>query len=388
MRILFITPFFYPATSFGGPIRNILEISKRLSENEHEVTVYSSNALDDNTNMTIKKKELQKKLTVFYFKNWTRILGFFITPGLIPALLKNHKKFDIVHLQSFRHFQDIISYIILSLIRKPYIITVRGAIIPEGKCIFLKKLFISLIGKKILQHAEFVVAISELVKNEYKQIGVLENKIKKIPNGLDFIASNEKEFLKKKINVDENAKIILFLGRIRWSKGVDILIKAFKKLNSSNTHLVIAGPDFGYITYCKKLVEELNLKPYVHFIGEVNNEEKSKLLADADMFILPSFYEGFGMVILEAAASHLPIIMTTSCGLADEFLQKNAAIVVETKNIEAHTNAMRSLLKNPAESKLMSERAFELSKKFDWNKIVQLHEDMYEELLKNRRSSR
>ncbi len=360
-----------------------MEIAKRLAEKGHSVTVFSSNAYDNHSNMDLGKKVIQDNLTVYYFKNWSRILGFFITPRLIWEFIQNYKTFDVVHLQSFRHFQDLVSYIMLSFFHKPYIITVRGAVLPEGGGILLKKFFNMILGKRILRNARFVVAISHLLKNEFLKIGVEEEKIKEIPNGIEFIPTEDKGFLKKKLKFENNSKVILFLGRIRWSKGLNVLIEAFKKLNDHNIHLVIAGPDFGYQNYCQNLVEKLNLKHNVHFIGPVSNLEKPKVLSDADMLVLPSFYEAFGTVILEAAASKLPIIMTSSCGLAHEFEENNAALIVETRNVNAHYNAMTHLLQSTEDAKLISERALKLSKKFDWEKIVKLHEEMYCELLKS-----
>jgi len=184
MKILFVLPFFYPGISFGGPVTNVLELTKRLSSKGHQITVYASNAYDEKSNMQLKEKKFNENLKAYYFKNWFRILGFFITPGMITALRKNSNNFDIIHVHSTRHFQDLISYFVLSFLKKPYIMTCHGTIIPMGKAKTLKKIFDFIVGRKILQKASVIVAISPNQIHECNKMGVKNEKIKEIPFGL------------------------------------------------------------------------------------------------------------------------------------------------------------------------------------------------------------
>ncbi len=382
MKILFVLPFFYPGISFGGPVTNVLELTKRLSSKGHQITVYASNAYDEKSNMQLKEKKFNENLKAYYFKNWFRILGFFITPGMITALRKNSNNFDIIHVHSTRHFQDLISYFVLSFLKKPYIMTCHGTIIPMGKAKTLKKIFDFIVGRKILQKASVIVAISPNQLHECNEMGVNNEKIKEIPFGLTVTKSDKKGVLKNRLNLENDSRIILYLGRIRFTKGIDVLIKAFRKINYPNVHLVVAGPDFGHLDYCKKMVEEFGLTSRVHFIGSVNTQERDQMFEDSELFVLPSLYEGFGTASLEAAASGLPVVLTDSCGYAKEFAKFNAGLVVKTSNIDDHANAIKQILEDPKKAKLMSENALKFVKKFDWDKVVDMHLDMYKEFSK------
>lgn len=380
MRILFVTPAFYPATPSGGLVSNTYELTKRLAKKGCQVTVYSSNAYDFKSNMNLKKK-ISGNLTVCYFKNWSRILGFFFTPGMIVELIKNCMQFDVIHIHSARQFQDIISYIILSIFKKPYIITHHVPVLSVGKRKNLKRFFDAIFGNKILKTATFIVSLSSKEKNEYQEIGIKAQKIKEIPFGVNIPTSTANGFLKSKLNLNKDDKIILFLGRLEKKERIGNLIQALQRLNYPNLHLVFAGPDYGNLAQLKKIALKCNLTSRVHFIGFVNHIEKVKVLHDASMLISLIHYGPYSTSALEGAAVRLPVILLKSAGLSDEFSQVNAALIMETYSIDNIAKAIRWVIDNPGKVKQMSQRATELLKKFDWNDVTNLHLKMYEEFL-------
>ena len=113
---------------------------------------------------------------------------------------------------------------------------------------------------------------------------------------------------------------LLFLGRIHPKKGLDLLIKAFSELGSASRdwHVVIAGPDeLGHESVIRRQAEALGIMNQLVFTGPVSGDVKTSLLHSADLFVLPSYSEGFSMSVLEAMACGLPVVATHACNFPE-----------------------------------------------------------------------
>lgn len=121
-------------------------------------------------------------------------------------------------------------------------------------------------------------------------------------------------------NLVKTVPRLLFLGRIHPKKGFDLLLSAWAKLSSltRDWELVIAGPDEqGYLAQVRRLASSLGLQDRIVFTGPITGQAKNNLLHSADMFVLPSYSEGFSMSLLEAMACELPVIATHACNFPD-----------------------------------------------------------------------
>ena len=147
-----------------------------------------------------------------------------------------------------------------------------------------------------------------------------------IPNGLDPAefqrpvdpaAPIDTELAKA---LSKNSLRLLFLGRVHPKKGLDMLLPAWAKLSAINQdwQLVVAGPDEGgYLAEIRAQALSLGLQDRIVFTGLVTGERKIRLLHSADLFVLPSYSEGFPMSILEAWACGVPVIATRQCNVGD-----------------------------------------------------------------------
>lgn len=127
-----------------------------------------------------------------------------------------------------------------------------------------------------------------------------------IPNGIDLAAGRARQARTK------GQRVALFLGRIHPVKGLPLLIEAWARLRPPGWQLQIAGPDeAGHRAEIERKVAIESLSDVVHFLGPLNGEAKERAFADADLFVLPSFSESFGMAIGEALAHSLPVLTTT-----------------------------------------------------------------------------
>jgi glycosyltransferase involved in cell wall biosynthesis len=385
MKILLINSIFYPAIGWGGPVTATYNLAKKLAECNHEVTVYTCDALDYNTNMNIKRKVIMPEgFEIRYFKNRSKHLQYFFTPGMILSIFKNANKFDIIHINSYRQFQDMISFFILYFLKKSYVLTAHGSVLSDGKGRLYKKTYDFFIGKKLLVNAKKIIAFRKEQAEDYEKLGVKKNKIQIIPNTTDIEKLPKKGTLRNLFNISDNEKIIMYLGRIDRKKGVGVLIEAFAKIKIENIHLVIVGPNFDFKEKAKLMVKDLEIEEKVHFIGLLDKTKKYEAYADADIVVCPSFYEaGISAVIMEAASVAKPLIISEHIGFSDEAREFNAALTCKPNNIQDLQEKILNLLNDFKSAKEMGLRAQDvIKKKFSLEYSLKEHIKVYENVLK------
>lgn len=150
--------------------------------------------------------------------------------------------------------------------------------------------------------------------------------------------------LRAELNIDLRDKVILFLGRLNHDKGVYDLIQAFEKLqNNQNVHLVLVGPDEENVEDNFKSTESFSSKN-IHFIGHTNCPEK--WMSMADIFALPSYREGFGTSVIEAASIGLPSIVSRIYGLTDAVQENVTGLMHKPGNIQEIRSLIEQLLEH------------------------------------------
>lgn len=211
--------------------------------------------------------------------------------------------------------------------RKPLVYHVHGMFEPYilGRSRWKKRLVHWLFEDRNIRDVRFWRALTGKEADQIRASGARQP-IAVIPNGLD-----PAEFSK---TVDPAAPIdtalikdlrknslrLLFLGRIHPKKGLDMLLPAWAKMSAINKdwQLVVAGPDeAGYLTEIRAQARSLGIQDRIVFTGLVTGEAKTRLLRSADLFVLPSYSEGFPMGVLEAWACGLPVVATRECNVAD-----------------------------------------------------------------------
>lgn len=174
--------------------------------------------------------------------------------------------------------------------------------------------------------------------------GVNFNKFK-IPN----VSVSE---LRSKYQINKDAFVVLFVGRLNYDKGVLDLVKAILKLNIENIHVFFVGKDEELlIKHINQYVPE-NLINNFHFIDETSNPENFMFMSD--LLCLPSYREGFGNVVIEAAAMGLPAVVSDIYGLADSFINEKTGISFKVKDIDDLASKILLLYNNPFLLKQMS----------------------------------
>ena len=170
-------------------------------------------------------------------------------------------------------------------------------------------------------------------------MGVPDEKIAVIPNGIDFseyAVLPPRGSFKRKFGIKNEEKIVLYLGRLHKIKGVDILVKAFTNVieNLDDVRLVVVGPDDGSLDGLQTLVKDMNVGNKVIFTGPLYGLEKIKAYVDSEVYVLPSRYETFPMTVLEAYACGKPVIASNVGGLKDLVINGETGLLVEPGNKE------------------------------------------------------
>ena len=181
-------------------------------------------------------------------------------------------------------------------------------------------LFNFVIGKRIIVNANGRIAIGENEISQFKAYGIAEDKVVSIPNGInpdDFMADDVEGF-RRRYGL-KNSPLILFLGRLHWEKGPDILLSAFGLLDErfSDVHLVFVGPDSGMLTELKKNTIEYGISDRVHFVGYLAGNNKSAACHAATIIVIPSRFEAMSIVVLEAGICGTPVLLTDQCGFSE-----------------------------------------------------------------------
>ena len=384
MRVLQITPAFYPAKGYGGGPRVAYEISKRLCDRGHEVIVYTTDANDKYSRLDKKFKNIDE-MKIYYFKNISNSIAYeqkiFISPSIISAMKKDLKNFDIIHVHDFRTLQNIVVHHYAKKFRVPYILQPHGSLSRIVKKRALKSVFDTLFGYRILKDANKLIALNNNEAKKYVEMKMDKDKIETIPNGIDLLEYSNlpcRGSFKEKYHIQEGEEIILYLGRIHESKGIDLLVKAFAELlkKLDDVKLIIVGPNDGYLLNLKEIINSLKIDNNILFTGFISDKEKLSAYIDADVFVMPSFY-GFPLTLLEAMACGVPIV-TTNKGDIIEGINGETGCIVQYDKSELE-NALFEILENGELGERFRKNAKEKIKQYDWEAIVDKIEKIYQE---------
>jgi glycosyltransferase involved in cell wall biosynthesis len=388
LKILHISYIYPQRLGVADGITNVVyNITKELAKRGHEVSVYTSNMLDLNSNNTLRSGHLiVNGVNVYHSMSVWHSKTFIVTPGLIPLLSKDLNAYDVIHIHDSRSFQGISAYLFSKIKNVPFVYQPHGSYLPlfSGSLMTTvsRVALDKLVSGSILQNASKIIALSQFEANLYKCAGVSACKIAIVPNGIDLSNYSNlptKGSFKKKFNIPENKKIVLYLGRLHRTKGIELLIKSYvyltQTLGCTDCFLVIAGPDDGYLDEAKSLLASLNACDSALFTGYLDEKDKLGAMVDASLFVTPSFF-GFPMTFLEACITGTPIVTTT---LGDELEWINGNVgYVTAPNPSDMAKAAYGILFNQIQSMYFSERCRSITTTYSIEKVTDELEHVYE----------
>ena len=377
MKILFVIPAL--GSVYGGPSQCVLDLAQVLGDRGIELDIVTTTAngatqLNVPTHAWIKEKSYR----IQYFPYWN-LLDYKLSWSLTHWLFQHVADYDLVHTNAIFSYTNLPAHWACQLYQIPYIMTPHGMLEPWALSYnsWKKKLYFYLFEKLSLQRATAIQALASTEAINLQRLGI-KSPVVIVPNGI-----HQNNFQNLPNPETRHKMLILFLGRIDPKKGLDLLAAAFKKVHAQfpQTHLIIAGPDnIGFSPTVKRYFAEVNCLEAVTFTGMLTGSLKFAALAAADLYVAPSYSEGFSMSVLEGMASGLPCVITTGCNFPESKIEKAALVVdIDAKHI---ADALLLCLVNPEEAKQMGDRARQfIFENYTWNNIAYKMEQIYSKIL-------
>ena len=356
MKIALVCPASLPATQFGGIMFLCVDIAKELSDQGHEVEIFTTDLDFANNAKTFNKKlpriEQFENYKINRTHTWFSYSLFFINPKIYSEIKKFHP--DIIHSIGVRSFQSFMAARISKKENIPLIISDQGGLTTHpdlNNTNIIKRSLFKLQESMIKYVVNQATKIS--VANEYEK-KIFEtycdsSKITIIRNGIDLEIQNKfTTNFKEKYNIQNS--FILFLGRFHIVKGIDILLKSVQLIKNdpsfSNTQLVIMGVDFGFEYKMLKMIEELKITDNVVVIKNPPRLDVLTAYKECEFLVLPSRWELSPLTPLEGFAFKKTVVSTTSHGIPYTITHKENGLLVESENYKEFAEAIIYLLKN------------------------------------------
>jgi glycosyltransferase involved in cell wall biosynthesis len=213
--------------------------------------------------------------------------------------------------------------------------------------------------KKTLMNADILISLSSNWEKYYFKF-ITSKRIHILHNAID--TNDLKNYRTKKKSA--GIKKLLFVGRIERTKGIYEILEAMKELKSEKIELLIMGPFQDNEKKIRSLCKKYEIENKVKFLGMIVGKRRYMYFNEADVFILPSYYEGLPLTIIEAMAFGLPVV-ATKVGAIPEVIKENInGFLIEPKNSQALLNTLRSLLLSPAVLKKISKNNISQANRF------------------------
>ena len=387
MKILMLT-WEYPPRIVGGIARVVHDLSKRLIKDGHEVTVITYKDGD------VPEYENDKGVNVYRIENymihpnnfidWIMQMNFNMI-AKANELIANGEKFDVIHAHDW-----LVAYSAKTLKQSyniPLISTIHATEAGRNSGIHDEvQRYINDTEWLLTYESSEVIVNSNYMKCELQRLfGLPFEKINVVPNGINInnFAGIEKDYEFRRQYAMDNEKIILYVGRLVYEKGVQNLISAMPKiLNGYNdSKLVIVGRG-GMYDELKNQAKAIGIENKIYFTGYLNSKQVQKMYKCADVAVFPSTYEPFGIVALEAMLAGVPAVVSDIGGL-DEIINHG---IDGMKSYAGNSNSIAdSVLTLLYDHKLCSNISknakAKVKEQFNWNKIAQDTHFIYEKAI-------
>jgi glycogen(starch) synthase len=383
MRIIEVAPRFPPA--IGGVEEHVYQISRELVKRGHNVAVVTSNESDGKTYPV--QIENVEGIRVYRFPLF--MPKMFRELWFIPEILKSFLQLrgDIIHVHGYRCLSSFNAVYLAQLRNIPSVLTPHG-IYPTRSVIngVAKALFDHILGHLLLSFSDKIIALSEHNRRLLLQVGASADKIVTVPNGVNIEEfANLRRSRKIVDELNSDGPLLLYVGRIDWNKRVENVVEAMPLIlkDFPSARFVLVGPDYGnYTNVLLDLAKNLEVEHSLVITGNVSRDRLREFYSVADVFLLPSCYEGFGLSMLEAMSSRIPVIASPSGGPGDILDHQIHAWLLKESTPDEISKSVYAVLKDDRLRENLTKNAFELVKeKYTWKSVVDKLEMIYEKTI-------
>jgi len=394
LNVCFVTPEYFPIS--GGTGAYVYYLSHSLQKLGHTVHVVARHSEDS--------EDMIDDINVHYIKGagnvLTRYWRFARSASKKIEELNKQIGFDVIHanlplVPSFAIPKDSAKALVCavhSTWKGEAIVTKRDnpkELNPNEQMMLRFNRLLRSYEKKLMKRSDALIAVSNYTVGELTELyGIEEEKIHVIYNGVDinkFKPRPDRAELRREFGLEEEKKVVLFVGRLYHRKGLEILLRSIPPViqEFGDVKFAISGTGFKKKEQSlRNLAKELKIEDYVTFLGYVPDEKLPDLYAASDIFVLPAIYENFPFAILEAQATGLPVISTKVGGIPEFLTDNENGFLIDPGDPAQLTQRMLTLLQDPKLAKEMGRRGrILIEEKFSWRLITGQVIDLYHKLL-------
>ncbi len=373
----------------GGAETHVRSLSEELQRLGHRVEIFTSDLYKEFPFKKLVGPTDQNNIKRHRAYTLGGNLHYTFFPSLIPSMLK--RDFDIYHAHSYGYFHVNVSAFVKNLKDTPFVITPHFH--PEWSMWGgesrkkIRGIYDSLIAQSVIDSADAVIGVS---RNEIsllsKRLDVPDSKVSIIPNGIypeKFTPIPHGDEFRSRFDIRE--KMVLYTGRLASNKGLLTLVESIPSILKENpdTTFVIIGEDEGMQEEILKRAGELDVHSKLKMIGYISDYDLFKTAySAADVFVLPSEYEAFGIVLLEAMMCETPCVATRVGGVPEVVEDGKTGMLVEYADPAGLADSVNVLLQNKAKRKKMGRAGRKrVLQKFTWSKVAKRVNSLYNKLL-------
>lgn len=386
MKVLHVIANMSPES--GGPVMTLQNLTQALAHEDVHCQIFTTCGNGSDASTTLDSHVLiyrfEPGLLAYVWNAYSKKLA-----AALWNRLEDHT-FDLVHVHEPWHYPGFAAFRAARNHKVPYVLTLHGTL--DEWCLQHKRLkkfiYLKLIQDHIIKSSDTLHAHTCAEKARISNLGY-KTPVFVVPCGIDLASFDElperSEFLATYPSLS-GKRVILFMGRLHSKKGLDVLARSYVSLSQKfeDTALLIVGPNEGDT---QKRIESI-LKtspafPRTVFTGMLTGKNKLAALASADLFVLPSYSEGFSRAVLESLAAGLPVVISRQCNFP-EVSEYNAGFVVEPDPASV-TRAVTALLSNDRLRVRMGHNGRKLVReKYSSRRVAASMADLYRTLIGSR----
>lgn len=385
MKIIQICAAYKPAYIYGGPTMSVSKLSEELVKAGQDVVVLATTANGKaELNVPVGKQQIVDGVGVFYFKRLTKDHTHF-SPALFSFLRKliveekkaGRKNELVVHIHAWWNLVSIFSCLVTKMHGVKVVLSPRGMLTNyslTNRNSKFKDAIHFFLGKRLLKYCHIHAT------SEKEQEDVLETCT---PNNTSIIA-NFVELSDESITAiptDSPNYQLLFLSRIEEKKGLELLFNTLAKVNISWNLSIAGSGEIDYLQHLHQLANQLNISSKIKWLGQVDKNQKFKLLAAHDLLVLSSHNENFANVVVESLSVGTPVLVSTEVGLADYVIKNNLGWVVPNDPDQLIVAIIKSFEDTQKRAQIRASAPSTIKRNFNETMLANKYINMYKHLL-------
>ena len=380
----------YPPNIVGGLSRHVDELSNFLAKKGADIVIVTpeiagGQLIEKKNGVNIVRVQIQIPAAGFY--NWIFLMNHFFGKT-IPKLIKEGGPFDVIHAHDWMvvpaaneatHYTS-----------SPLVVTFHSMEYKrsQGSQTLESRMIESLEWWGSYEASKLIVCSDSMKRDVTQRFNVAPTKVDVIPNGIDPERFNQKtdvSITRENYGVYWKEQMILFVGRLATQKGCEYLIRAMPQiLSRHNAKLIIVG-DGPSRSYLESEVNRLGLSSRVKFTGFLSDQEMSKLMKSADVLVVPSVYEPFGIVALEGMIAGVPVVASNVDGLSEIIRHEENGLHVYPADSSSISWGIDRILSDHRLAEHLKTKGREcIEKDFSWSVIAEKTMTLYKNLLDKR----